>query len=68
MTNSDSLDALLHIVHVKISSYQRTSCKKAQDAFITEWVVFDTISQLARKAYEPHIIHCYLSNCTLPAV
>lgn len=28
MTNSDSLDALLHIVHVKIFSYQRTSCKK----------------------------------------
>lgn len=28
MTNSDSSDALLHIVHVKISSYQRISCKK----------------------------------------
>lgn len=56
MTNSDSVMAKSPHCTRQNFLIPKNFLQKTQDAFIIEWVAFDTGPQLAGKFYEPCII------------
>lgn len=67
MTNSDSRGGLLHIVHVKIPSSQRTSSKKHWMLLLPSGWHLTQHPSWPGKSMNHALFRCHLSSGTLPA-
>lgn len=67
MPNADGLGGLLHSVHIKISSSQRTSCKTHRMLLLLSgWHLIQHPNRPGRPMNQA-LFHCHLSSGTLPA-